>query len=511
MQPQPAWVLIGRGCLGLEHSISFELIFFGYGLMVPRKIDMNQPITTQWFTLIDSGKRHLSGGDFVRAEQAFRTALTELDNGSEPGQRAETLNRLALALEKQGRLQESHALLKESINLLEYEQGMEHPALPALLWRLVSLAHALSDWHLFREALKKAIPVFKQTLGTDHPHTKILLEQYEASAHSQENENRTVQDDPSNGFETKSNQGSEKTKAIRISRVTSSSTENQAIDEEEHVVPIAVPPYELSSYVLKKEKVYWIICLVFSVLAYLMIAVTLIILVPMVWVATVISHGLFVGHLRANSIRISEDQLPEIHRMVEEICAVYKMPVPTIYVSNGEGMLNAFATRILSRDFVVLYSNILELAYEKGEAEVAFVLAHELAHIKRGHTKWRFLILPSHLVPLLPQAYSRACESTCDRFASVVCPKGAKWGLVALAAGSRIYRRVNLQALYAQFASEHGFWSWFYEILSTHPNLVRRIATCGLSLPNPGLESEYRKVHHKPESLPKRRIPRSRV
>jgi len=151
------------------------------------------------------------------------------------------------------------------------------------------------------------------------------------------------------------------------------------------------------------------------------------------------------------------------------------MPVPTVYVANGEGMLNAFATRLLSRDFVVIYSNILEMAYEKGEAEVAFVLAHELGHVKRRHTKFRFLHYPASLIPFFGLAYSRACESTCDRIAAAVCPEGAAWGLVALAAGSRIYRRVSLDALYRQVEAEQGFWTWFHEILSTHPNLIKRI------------------------------------
>jgi len=121
------------------------------------------------------------------------------------------------------------------------------------------------------------------------------------------------------------------------------------------------------------------------------------------------------------------------------------------------------------------------MAYEKGEAEVAFVLAHELAHIKRRHTKFRYLHHPASFVPFLGLAYSRACEFTCDHIAKALCPEGAKWGLVALATGSKIYRQVNLPALYRQFDEEHGFWTWFHEILSTHPNLVRRIKAAGVS------------------------------
>ena len=159
-------------------------------------------------------------------------------------------------------------------------------------------------------------------------------------------------------------------------------------------------------------------------------------------------------------MRISPKQLPELYKIIEEICGALSMDVPNVYVSNGEGRLNAFATRLLSRDFVVIYSNILELAFEKGEAEVTFVLAHELAHIKRKHTKFVWVKMPSHIVPFLSNAYSRACETTCDQIAAAICPEGARWGLVALAAGSKVYRRASLEEFYSNItkstASGHG-------------------------------------------------------
>ena len=45
------------------------------------------------------------------------------------------------------------------------------------------------------------------------------------------------------------------------------------------------------------------------------------------------------------------------------------------------GLLNAFATRFSFRNLVVLYSDVMELAYEQGESAVDFIIAHELAHI----------------------------------------------------------------------------------------------------------------------------------
>ena len=152
-------------------------------------------------------------------------------------------------------------------------------------------------------------------------------------------------------------------------------------------------------------------------------------------------------------------------------------PVPTIYVLQAGGLINAFATRFLGRNFVVIYSDVLELAYAKGEAELAFVICHELAHIKRKHLSWRWLLYPAMLIPFLGTAYSRACEYTCDTFGGHYQPNGALGGLLVLAAGNRLYQNVNAQEFIMQVESERGFWIWFSEVLSSHPHLPKRVAS----------------------------------
>lgn len=149
--------------------------------------------------------------------------------------------------------------------------------------------------------------------------------------------------------------------------------------------------------------------------------------------------------------------------------------MPAIYVIQQGGALNAFATKFIRRDFVVVYSDVLELAYQQGEDEVAFVLAHELAHIKRRHVFWQWLLAPAKWMPPLGQAYSRSCEYTCDRIAAHLRPGGAPGGLLVLASGKRLYRTVDPHAFVEQGESERGFWVWFAEIMSSHPRLPRRI------------------------------------
>ncbi len=139
------------------------------------------------------------------------------------------------------------------------------------------------------------------------------------------------------------------------------------------------------------------------------------------------------------------------------------------------GMLNAFATKFLGRNFVIIYSDVLELAYKEGEPAVAFIIAHELAHIKRKHLTWRGLLYPAMLVPLLGPAYSRACEYTSDLIAAQLVPEGAIQGLTVLATGKRLYQKLNILEVINQSEEESGFWIWLSEKFSNHPNLIKRI------------------------------------
>lgn len=234
----------------------------------------------------------------------------------------------------------------------------------------------------------------------------------------------------------------------------------------------------MESLVNPKERVYFSISLVISLLVYLALVVSIvgIAYIAIGAIIVVIMHGLFIGSLRGNGVRVSEKQFPEVYRIASQLANQMGLnPVPTIYVLQAGGLLNAFATKFLGRSFVVIYSDVLELAYEKGESELAFVICHELAHIKRRHLTWRWLLYPSMFIPFLGTAYSRACEYTCDRFGAHHVPNGSVGGLLVLSAGKKLYRNVNAQEFSNQADTERGFWIWFSEVLSTHPNLPKRV------------------------------------
>ena len=148
-----------------------------------------------------------------------------------------------------------------------------------------------------------------------------------------------------------------------------------------------------------------------------------------------------------------------------------------MYVLQGNGVLNAFATRFARKNFVILYSSVFEMAYEEGMDAVSFIIGHELGHIKRKHVSFTKSILrfPSLFVPFLNSAYSRACEYTCDNIGCNLAPKGAIQGLLILAAGKKLYKKINISNFINNAEDHSGFAFWFAEALSTHPHMVKRI------------------------------------
>lgn len=127
----------------------------------------------------------------------------------------------------------------------------------------------------------------------------------------------------------------------------------------------------------------------------------------------------------ANSVEVTDKQFPELYAIYRELAEEMGFSadgkgidkLPQLYISNGNGALNAFASKCqLKRGYVVLYSDLVDLAYTHGEFDtIKFVLAHELGHIKCGHVNlWRGLIAPVTTALFLDKTVTRAQEYTAE-------------------------------------------------------------------------------------------------
>lgn len=229
-----------------------------------------------------------------------------------------------------------------------------------------------------------------------------------------------------------------------------------------------------------REKFYFLLCALTSALVYIFSIFTIIgigIVIGLVFVFAMMQM-LMLGTIKGNSVKITEKQFPDLHQKVVELSESLQLKkVPAVYVMHSEGALNAFASRFVGKHMVVLYSEVFELAREKGEKELSFVIAHELAHIKRQHVLKQMWLFPAQLIPFLGQAYSRACEYTCDEIAAEAIGdrEAATRALTILGIGKKLYREVNVEAYLEQIHSDYDAMTWLSEKLSTHPFLPHRI------------------------------------
>jgi Zn-dependent protease with chaperone function/type II secretory pathway pseudopilin PulG len=196
------------------------------------------------------------------------------------------------------------------------------------------------------------------------------------------------------------------------------------------------------------------------------------------FVAYLFIQSTLISHIKGNGVLLTEAQFPDLHAQFVACCDQLKLTRrPEAYVLNGGGALNAFATKFLGAQYLVLLSGVVE-AMRKHEDGVRFYMGHELGHLRMKHLQRHFLRWPVLWLPLLGAAYSRARETTCDRH-GLLCsssPAAAARSLSALSAGSDGWKDLNLAAYQEQLENTSGFWMSFHELTAGYPWLTKRVA-----------------------------------
>jgi Zn-dependent protease with chaperone function len=197
----------------------------------------------------------------------------------------------------------------------------------------------------------------------------------------------------------------------------------------------------------------------------------------------------------ANSIRVSEQQLPELWASHQAACRILDMPaVYDLYVTNSfPGMAGAVGSQ---NPIVVIDGGVSQ---RLGVGEQRAILGHELGHILSDHvlyiTALDILVsaggslpfmfgLPFRAVKTVLLEWYRATELSCDRAAALVVrdPQIVCRSLMVTASGISA-DKLNLDAFMAQ-AMEYENWDspsdrvrrFFSEIGVTHPYAVRRVS-----------------------------------
>lgn len=185
-----------------------------------------------------------------------------------------------------------------------------------------------------------------------------------------------------------------------------------------------------------------------------------------------------IAHIKGNGVKLSAAQYPDLYAQFEACCDRLDISTrPEAYVLNGDGAMNAFATKFLGTQYVVLLSGVVDAMAEHADG-VRFYIGHELGHLRMKHLSGHLLRWPALWLPLLGGAYSRARESTCDRhgLACSSSAEGAARALAALATGAQRWKQLNLAAYLEQLPQTKGFWMSFHELTAAYPWLSKRAA-----------------------------------
>ena len=88
----------------------------------------------------------------------------------------------------------------------------------------------------------------------------------------------------------------------------------------------------------------------------------------------------------ADNVRVTPRMFPRLHRYLGWGCRILDIEEPELYVTTDPNP-NAYTYGHTS-PFIVLTSGLIDLL---GDEELAFVVGHELGHIKAGHVLYRML------------------------------------------------------------------------------------------------------------------------
>ena len=237
----------------------------------------------------------------------------------------------------------------------------------------------------------------------------------------------------------------------------------------------------MKELVYPRERVLGAITLVLGTLAWLgLIAGTFggaLIGLAFGFVLYLFMQSTLISHIKGNGVELSESQFPDLYAQFADCCDQLQiMKRPQAYILNGNGGLNAFATKFLGSQYVVLMSDVVD-AMSKHTDGVRFYIGHELGHLRMKHMNIGHLLRwPVLWLPLLGAAYSRAKESTCDRhgLACSATPEGAARAMAALSAGVERWKDLDIKTYLNQAKYSSGFWMSFHELTAGYPWLTKR-------------------------------------
>lgn len=86
------------------------------------------------------------------------------------------------------------------------------------------------------------------------------------------------------------------------------------------------------------------------------------------------------------AVQLSQRQFPGLYRTAEDFASQLGLRRrPDIFLANGNGALNAFASQAAGHDYVVLSNELFVNLYNGNRDGLRFILGHQMGHIRLHH------------------------------------------------------------------------------------------------------------------------------
>jgi Zn-dependent protease with chaperone function len=200
------------------------------------------------------------------------------------------------------------------------------------------------------------------------------------------------------------------------------------------------------------------------------------------YLANRLSLVLFYWFLHGNSVRVSATQYPEVFRAVKAACDYVDLRrVPTIYVMQGQGMLELFLIKRFSRKGILVFTSELidNLLDSNDSRELMMIIGRQLGHLKLGHFRfWFFKDVIGAFAIFVHSAWWRRCHYSADRVGFLVAGslEASRRALYVLTVGKKLAAATRLAAIEEQESElDDSFFAWLSEITHHYPFMIRRV------------------------------------
>lgn len=196
-------------------------------------------------------------------------------------------------------------------------------------------------------------------------------------------------------------------------------------------------------------------------------------------IAFVVGLYAYFALYKTNSVRITERNFPEVYYTIDFYSKKLGIKTPKAYIMQQNGVLNAFSTFLIRKQWIMINAEVFEVAYREHQDKQAlnFIIAHELAHIYYKHSTFLYnlCILFSKAIPIVGTNASRAREYSCDRLAQRLTGSDGLDSMLMLTIDRHLYKMVDKNDYLYEMSQQRGFFVWLMNLLSTHPIMSKRV------------------------------------